>query len=79
MWVDKHNKNKERDINMTVKFWIEDEQDLALKEKMILKLCKIKDIILHDVSFNRMNLYSERTGKQITEYTVTFLELKENR
>lgn len=64
---------------MTVKFWIEDEQDLALKEKMILKLCKIKGIILNDVSFNKMNLYSERTGKQITEYTVTFLELKENR
>ena len=64
---------------MTVKFWIEDEQDLALKEKMILKLCKIKDIILQDVSFNKMNLYSEITGKQITEYTVTFLELKENR
>ena len=64
---------------MTVKFWIEDEQDLALKEKMILKLCKIKDIILHDISFNKMNLYSERTGKQITEYTVTFLESKANR
>lgn len=64
---------------MTVKFWIEDEQDLALKEKMILKLCKIKGIILIDASFNKMNLYSERTGKQITEYTVTFLELKENR
>lgn len=64
---------------MTVKFWIEDEHDLALKEKMILKLCKIKGIILHDVSFNKLNLYSERTGKQITEYTVTFLELKENR
>ena len=64
---------------MTVKFWVEDDQDLALKEKMITKLCKIKGIILHDVSFNKLNLYGERTGKQITEYTVTFLELKENR
>lgn len=65
---------------MTVKFWIEDENDLALKEKMVLKLCKIKGIILHDVSMNKLNLYGERTGNQITEYTVTFLELnKENK
>ena len=64
---------------MVVKFWIEDENDLALKEKMVLKLCKINGIILHDVSSNKLNLFSEKTGKQLTEYTVTFLELKENK
>ena len=60
---------------MTVKFWIEDENDLALKEKMVLKLCKIKGIVLHDVSCNKLNLYGQKTGNQIIEYTVTFLEL----
>ena len=64
---------------MAVKFWIEDENDLALKEKMVLKLCKINGIILHDVSSNKLNLFSKRTSKQLTEYTVTFLELKENK
>ena len=64
---------------MVVKFWIEDENDLALKEKMVLKLCKIKGVILHDVSSNQLNLISKRTGKQLTEYTVTFLEIKEMR
>ena len=64
---------------MVVKFWIEDEHDLELKEKMVLKLCKINGIILHDVSSNKLNLFSERTGKQLTEYTVTFLEIKENK
>ena len=64
---------------MIVKFWIEDEHDLELKEKMVLKLCKINGIILHDVSSNKLNLFSEKTGKQLTEYTVTFLEIKENK
>lgn len=64
---------------MVVKFWIEDEHDLELKEKMVLKLCKIKGVILHDVSSNKLNLISKRTGKQLTEYTVTFLEIKENK
>lgn len=64
---------------MVVKFWIEDEHDLELKEKMVLKLCKINGVILHDVSSNKLNLFSKRTGKQLTEYTVTFLEIKENK
>ena len=61
---------------MTVNFWVENERDLALKEKMILKLCKLKGVILHDVSASKV----EQNGKQLTEYTVTFLELnKENK
>lgn len=64
---------------MVVKFWIEDESDLALKEKMILKLSRMKGIILHDVSCNKLNLVSERTRKQLWEYTITFLEIKENK
>lgn len=64
---------------MIVKFWIDAEQDLVLKEKMILNLCKIKDITLSNISTNKLNLYSEKTGKQITEYTVEFLDLKEDK
>lgn len=64
---------------MIVKFWIEDEHDLELKEKMILRLSKMRGIVIHDIASNKLNLFSKRTGKQLTEYTVTFFRKEESK